>query len=347
MAVTLNQIAEACGVSRGTVDRALRDKGQVRPELCEKIKRTAREMGYIPNQSRAPAKAAVRIGVVLHSAGTAFVKMVCASMNRTAAELREYGAEVIVRTMNGLDAQQQAALIDELTETERIDALAVMPLASAQIRDKLNALSERQGIPVVTFNSDIADCNRLAYVGTDNLASGQAAAALLGLATGGTGAVLAIAGRQNGHSADSQRMVGFLEEIQAHYPGMELLDIQQCFDDAAMAERIVLRTLAHGAPLAGIYVSCAGRSGVYRALRKADMAGKVHVIVHDLTPGNLRMIRDGVVDFAIGQDADTQGSLPLRLLYDYTVRKKAPEKRIYLTDIEIKFRCNLGALPDE
>lgn len=346
MAVTLNQIAEACGVSRGTVDRALNDKGQVRPEICEKIKRVAREMGYIPNQSKAPARQQVRIGVILHSAGTAFVRMLSAQIAQAASEMRERCAEIIVRTMNGLDAQQQAALIDELTDTEHIDALAIMPLASALIRDKLNVLAEQRGIPVVTFNSDIADCNRLAYVGADNLASGQAAAALMGLATGDTGAVLTITGRQNGHYADSQRLVGFLEEMQQNHPQIEVLDIQQCFDDAAMAERIVLRTLEQHETLAGIYVSSAGRSGVYRALKKAEAAGRVHVIVHDLTPGNLRMVRDGVVDFAVGQDVHTQGTLPVRLLYDYLVRKKPPEQRVYLTDIEIKFKYNLGQALD-
>ncbi len=39
MAVTLQQIAEACGVSRGTVDRALRGREGVRPEVAERIKK--------------------------------------------------------------------------------------------------------------------------------------------------------------------------------------------------------------------------------------------------------------------------------------------------------------------
>ncbi len=45
MAVTLQQIAEAAGVSRGTVDRALNNRGRIRPEVEEKIKKIAREMG--------------------------------------------------------------------------------------------------------------------------------------------------------------------------------------------------------------------------------------------------------------------------------------------------------------
>ena len=46
MAITLNQIAEICGVSRGTVDRALHNKGNVRPAVAERIKAVANEYGY-------------------------------------------------------------------------------------------------------------------------------------------------------------------------------------------------------------------------------------------------------------------------------------------------------------
>ena len=51
MAVTLQQIAEAAGVSRGTVDRALNNRGRIRPEVEERIKRIAREMGYQPSRA--------------------------------------------------------------------------------------------------------------------------------------------------------------------------------------------------------------------------------------------------------------------------------------------------------
>ena len=79
MGVTLQQIAEAVGVSRGTVDRALNDRGRIKPEVAEKIKKIAEEMGYQPNRAGralAMAKQSVRIGVILQSADTPFMKKV-------------------------------------------------------------------------------------------------------------------------------------------------------------------------------------------------------------------------------------------------------------------------------
>ncbi len=49
MAVTAKDVAEACGVSRITVNRALSGNENVKPETREKILEKAQEMGYVPN----------------------------------------------------------------------------------------------------------------------------------------------------------------------------------------------------------------------------------------------------------------------------------------------------------
>ena len=49
MAVTAKDVAEACGVSRITVNRALSGNENVKPETREKILKKAQEMGYVPN----------------------------------------------------------------------------------------------------------------------------------------------------------------------------------------------------------------------------------------------------------------------------------------------------------
>lgn len=65
------------------------------------------------------------------------------------------------------------------------------------------------------------------------------------------------------------------------------------------------------------------------------------MVVHDVTADNIAMVQQGVVDFAIGQDTKTQGTLPLRILYGYLSRRRMPEKCVHITEIAVKFRCNL------
>ena len=47
--VTIKQIADLCGVSRGTVDRVLNNRGNVKPEKRELILEMAKKLHYRPN----------------------------------------------------------------------------------------------------------------------------------------------------------------------------------------------------------------------------------------------------------------------------------------------------------
>jgi len=51
MAVTLKDIANACGVSYSTVSKALKNSPLVTAETTERIQQKAKEMNYIPNNS--------------------------------------------------------------------------------------------------------------------------------------------------------------------------------------------------------------------------------------------------------------------------------------------------------
>ena len=339
--VTMQQIADRCGVSRGTVDRALHHKEGVREEVAERIRATAREMGYISNRLVMQQTRQWKIGVVLHSGHSAFVQMLCELFSSFSERELIPNITVIVRVMQDMDVQHQLTLIDELVTTEHIDGLALMPLANTLVRDRINTLSEQQGIPVVTFNTDITDANRLAYVGADNIAAGRAAAALLGMVMQGRGSVLPILGQRSGHYADSQRYTGFLNEMAENFPGIRILHPECSFLDENLAERIASRAIHSEEEVNGFYLTSAGREGVYRAVNAAENREKIHIVVHDITEGNVRMVKQGTVDFIIGQDVKTQGTLPIRLLYDYLERHQFPKERMNITDITIKFRGNV------
>ena len=48
---TIKEIAALAGVSRGTVDRVLNNRGAVNPETAEKIRKIAKELDYKPNRA--------------------------------------------------------------------------------------------------------------------------------------------------------------------------------------------------------------------------------------------------------------------------------------------------------
>ena len=49
--VTIKEIAQMAGVSRGTVDRVLNNRGRVSEENARRIREIARSLGYQPNKA--------------------------------------------------------------------------------------------------------------------------------------------------------------------------------------------------------------------------------------------------------------------------------------------------------
>ena len=156
MGITIQDIAERAGVSRGTVDRALNDRGRINPEVAERIKQLAEEMGYVhkPRKKQNPARRKKKLGVVTQLANAAFMQEINRGIQTAKKELEELGIQVIVKERTSVDENEQLEAIEELLDQE-IDGLAIMPVDSEKIREKLNRMIQEQNIPVVTFNSDI------------------------------------------------------------------------------------------------------------------------------------------------------------------------------------------------
>lgn len=340
MAVTLAEIAALAGVSRGTVDRALNDRGRVDPKVAARVRRIAAERGYRPNRAGrmlARAKNPIRIGVIVQSVETMFMHTVFEEIERASAHFTTTGAEVLVRPLEGIDAQQQLDVIDELLEAG-VQGIALSPAEDERIRARIQELSGR--MPVVTFNSDLPDSGRLCYVGVDNFACGRMSAGLMDLLLAGHGEVLLVAGQENNWS-HQQRVDDFQTEAAANFPGLSLLPPQTCGDDQQLAHDIVCRAVKEHPSLRGVYVSVNGQLGACDALRELGLQGKVHLICHDLIPANAENVRRGLIDFLIDQDAALQGARPIELLMDYLLAGEKPETDRILACIDIRNRYNV------
>ena len=348
LAITINQIAEICGVSRGTVDRALHNKGNVRPAVAEQIKKVAAEYGYTPNRAgMALSRAAhpIRLGIVLHSVQNAFVQALLEVCRREAQQLSVFSTDVIFRLSRSLDPVEQVRMVDDLVENHKIDGLAIMPLNNYLVENRLNDLAEKHKLPIITFNTDLPDSRRLCYVGQDSAAAGRTAAALMRLATGGRGLVSPIVGPSENHSAYTNRLRGFQTELCSQPSDIQYLVTRVANDDDdECTYHATLQLLRTHPDIAGIYAITSGYEGACRALIETGLAGKVHLILHDEIPSNLQYVRDGVIDFVLGQDAEVQGTLPMQLLSDLIHMHRSPEKELYHTDIRILFRYNIDNL---
>ena len=341
MAVTIQQIAEKAGVSRGTVDRALNNRGRINPEVAEMVKRTAEEMGYV-HKARKRQKSAggkKKIGIVTQLSDSSFMLEINRGIQTGKKELEELGVEVIVKENASVREEDQLRAIDELVK-EGIQGLALMPVDTESVREKLNWLVNEKKIPVVTFNSDIVGTKRCCFVGMDNKLSGQTAAGLFGMMTRGVGKILVITGYFSS-MLNNSRVDGFVEEIKNISPKLEIAGVQGSFNNADEVEHIIENAMMSISGINGIFVVSGGQEGIVEAFRKLGVEQRPYVVIYDQTAKNELLLKEGTADFLIDQNGFEQGYRPPRILADILLNGTYPETEYLYTGIDIKTKYNL------
>ena len=341
MAVTIQQIAERANVSRGTVDRALNNRGRINPEVAERIMQIADEMGYVPREKRknVAKKKNIKIGVITQLAKASFMLEINRGIQQAREELKDWGVEILLKEGLSVDEEEQARAIEELA-AQGIQGLALMPVDCDRIREKINWLTEEKKIPVVTFNSDIVGTKRSCFVGMDNRRSGKTAAGLMGLMTRGIGKVLIITGYFS-NVVNNSRVDGFIEEVKKSYPELEIAGVQGSFDETAEVERIIENSMINIPGINGIFVVSGGQAGVKMAFEKLGLERRPYVVIYDQTPKNEKTIKEGTVDFLIDQNGFFQGYRPLYILTNMLTKNVMPEEEYLFTEINIKTKYNL------
>ena len=341
MAVTIQQIAEKAGVSRGTVDRALNKRGRINPDVAKEIEKIAEELGYVhkPRKKKTNYGGKIKLGVVTQLSKASFMLEVNRGIQTAVKELSSLGIEVVIKERESVGEEDQLMALEELMK-EEIRGLAIMPVDSEKVRAKLNEMIYEKKIPVVTFNSDIVGTGRSCFVGMDNKKSGRVAAGLMGMLTRGTGKVLIITGYFSS-LLNNQRVDGFVEEMKRSSPELEIAGVQGSFNDADEVEHIIENAMINIAGINSIFVVSGGQEGIKRAFDKLGLERRPYAIIYDQTPKNERLLQEEIADFLIDQNGFEQGYRPLRLLADHLLNEEEIKQEYYYTGLNIKTKYNL------
>ena len=267
---TIKDIADLAGVSRGTVDRVLNNRGAVNSQTAEKIMEIVRALDYRPNKAGtalAAQKKKYRIGVILFSEHNPFFDEVMEGVRRKAAELQDYGITTITRRVE-FDAKAQLLAIDELTEAG-IHGLMLAPYNHMCIQRKIDELVTAQ-IPVVTVNTDIDGSRRMAYVGSDYFRGGCTAAGLFSLMTAGEVRLGIITGSSN-ILCHTERIAGLKNTLEASYPRIRIAEILENHDDEFESYTLTGQLLRRRPDIGALFFAAAGVHGGCRAVEESGL----------------------------------------------------------------------------
>ncbi len=339
MPVTVKQIAELAGVSRGTVDRALNGRGNVRPEVEKKILSIAKELGYTPNRAGkalAYQRKNLSFGIIANADGNEFFDEVLRGAQTAVDEYADFGIALKIEGGRRYDVEQQLRQLTEMQQAG-VSGIAISPINVPEIEQKINQLIS-SGIQVLTVNSDIENTKRIAYVGCNYYRSGITAGGMLRLIrpSGVRAGIVTGSVRMLGHN---RRMKGFSDVLKTMEDSF-VSDICESLDEREVAYQATKNMLSSYPEINTLYFAAAGSVGGIQAavdLGRNDLT----VIASDDTDEIRSMMEKGLIQATICQEPYRQGYRSMQILFDAVVNNTLPaEEYCYMENI-IRIKENL------
>ncbi len=188
----------------------------------------------------------------------------------------------------------------------RVDGIVLAPSHGDSLVPIVDR-AQKEGIPVVIFDSGISTENYTSYVATDNRQGGVVAAERLAEKLGGKGKI-AILGVKAGSVSTDQREQGFQETIKQKYPDIKIMAFQ--YGDADRAKSLDRATdiLTTHSDLNGMFASNESSTvGVVQAIKQKGLTGKVVLVGFDSSPNLIDDLKTGAIDSLVLQDPFKMG----------------------------------------
>ena len=332
MAVTIQKIAELSGVSRGTVDRVLHGRPNVNPMIREKVVRAAEKLGYQPPVP--PKSADCRQAAILIPQWTDgyFNRQIVSGIRKA---LRYIADPAFVLTEQPLRTMTMQELLRAIEEQIRsgVDGLIIRAENTPEVRAAIEQ-AVQQGVTVITYDADVPDSGRLCHAGQDLVRAGAIAAGVMARLIRPPEHVLIVTGnlRMEAHKG---RVDGFCRRLLELGFSEDAYRVIETNDMPELTGELVAQALQADSRLHAVYMACQPLSGCIAGIRKARRTTRPHIVCNDLTPTAKRYLREGTVDFVIGQSFSQESFHAVLAMYQMLLRGVKPKRELYYTDLRL------------
>ena len=208
-------------------------------------------------------------------------------VDKAAAEMPDVTIEF--RLGDGTAAEQKR-IVDDLL-AKGITGIAISPVDPANQVAMLNDVAQKA--VVFTQDSDAPDSKRECYVGTDNVAAGRQAGALIKEALPQGGKIALFVGKLDARNAQ-ERLQGIKEAIAG--TKIEILDTRTDDTDQVRAKANVAEMLVSHPDVAGL-VGLWSYNGpaILNAVKDAGKTGQVKIITFDEDDETLTGVKSGAI----------------------------------------------------
>lgn len=341
----VKDIAAAAGVSIGTVDRVLNNRGRVKKETAEKIMAIISEMGYKPNvyARSLSSKKTTRIAIVIpdSSDNNPYWKKPVFGIEKASEELAGFNIEIVYEYF---DASNEKSFMDVLKRIceEKLDGIVLNPVfKSASLH--FISIFNTQNIPYVLIDINIKGVGKLAFFGQNAEQSGLVAAKLMKSSLVKSSNILIV--KQSKNKVFSQhiesRVDGFLKFFKNYQDefGASINIIEIDLNDDSEPDYSIAKAFSEFGSFHGIFIP---NSRVYKAADFLLKNGKKDIVTigYDLIEQNIRHLELGTISYLINQKPEEQAYNSIMALFGHLISKNEVEKTTY-SPIDIIIKENI------
>ncbi|MEA3537058.1 LacI family DNA-binding transcriptional regulator [Rhizobium sp. CC-YZS058] len=323
-------VAKAAGVSLSTVDRVLNGRGGVSEDKERKVLAAARSL-QINRVLDTRAVRTLRIAVFLQSQDNPYH---AALQEGFEAANRDGGRYNLRFEIHHIDPPRPAATARLVYAVAgRCDGIVIVSSQDEEIAAALRNFGQ-SGKPVLTLATDLRNAGRTAYVGPDNRMAGRVAGDLMGRLLGREGGEIVVISGMLSMIGHEEREMGFRAVLRERHPACRIAEVMQSMERSELAGDLVFTALRSNPHVRGIYNVSAGAQPVVDAIRRLNKSRDVVFITHELTEDRRRLMRQGLIDAVLDQDAKLEVDLAIAsLAFHFARRDRAPETLITPTRI--------------
>ncbi len=344
--VKIKDIAKMAGVSAGTVDRILHNRGNVSKTSREAVERVLKEVDYKYNihASAVSLRKEYKIIVSIPISGIGeYWGSIQNGIDHAISEYSDISINCIYSFYNQFDIYSCRTAFDGIVDTAP-DAVIIGPTFIEETRGLCSRLDEK-GIPYVFVDAVIDGTNPIATFTTDQYACGLLLARLLHAVASEDAEFALFRNRRVGNQSASNsvaRKQGFLD----YFARFGLQDrIHETYFSVMSPDendRNVLDFMnAH--PKIEEIAALNSRGYIVADILSREWNRPVKMVTFDVTTNNVRCLRDGSINALLCQRPEMQGFLAVRAAISrllYNMDNPAAQKHV-LMPIDILMKENI------
>jgi len=323
--IRIKDIAEMAGVSPGTVDRILHNRGNVSESARTAVEEVLKKVNYKPNIHITGLSLKRKYKVVITTPTVTqgeYWESIHSGIQHALEEYENIRVKLLVHTYNEFDINSCREVYNKIASIDA-DGVIIGLTFKEETKWLTNQLEDK-GIPYIFVDSTMENSSPLAFFTSDHYRCGYLMARLItsiipkGSDIGMSEAVRVGIERAN---TSTLRKKGFNDYLVEHNIKNTVLKIPYTAmepekNDAWMADFFDKQHNIGG------MVFFNSRGGVLADYFAKNSITNIRLIGVDLTASNVNGLRGGFIDFLIGQEPEHQGFLAMKTLIEYLVYKR-------------------------